>query len=195
MMNNKKVIANILLILSLSLNTACTVTGVTYEASSYNVREAEKTLDNNLAVGDFSRKQNSLVQDPWIFREASKVASPIGEGHHDYIADAIKTELMLARRYDANSDLVLTGEMFQHLVDAGMSEGVGSVGMRFMLDSAGSIIYDENKFIEHKWDSAFVGVTAANKAYRGHLEMTSKLINNLFSDTNFINAVNNKGKE
>ena len=185
-----KLILRLFMLVLIALNVACTMTGATYEASGYNVREIEENLNNDLAVGDFTRTESDRVQDPWIFRGASKIRSPIGDGHHDFIADAITNELMLARKLDGQSNLVLKGDLLEHKVDAAMSTGVGSVEMKFTLNAEGKVLYDETKRIEHKWNSAFVGTTAANKAVRGHLEMIEMLIKSLFADIDFINAIN-----
>lgn len=185
-----KLILKPFMLILIVLNVGCTMTGATYEASSYNVREIENNLNNDLAVGDFTRTQSDLVQDPWVFRGASKIKSPVGDGHHDFIADAITNELMLARKLDGQSNLVLKGDLLEHKVDAAMSTGVGSVEMKFTLNTEGTVLYDKTKRIEHKWDSAFVGTTAANKAVRGHLEMIEMLVNSLFTDIDFINAIN-----
>jgi len=185
-----KLILRTFMLVLIALNVACTTTGASYEASGYNVREIENNLNNDLAVGEFTRTQSDRVQDPWLFRDLTKIESPIGNGHHDFIADAIMNELMLARKLNVQSNLVLKGDLLEHKVDAALGTGVGSIEMAFTLHADGKVLYNETKRIEHKWDSAFVGTTAANKAVRGHLEMIGMLINSLFTDIDFINAVN-----
>ena len=179
------------ILIGVVFTAGCSATGAKYEASAYNVREIEASLKNSIAVGKFTRDESELVIDPWNFRGATKVASPVGDGHHDYIAKGIEDELMLARRLDAGSRLVLSGHLTEHIVDAsGMKVGEGSVAMTFTLRDFGEIAYEDSKRVDYKWDSAFMGVTAAANAARAHLEMIERLINSLFQDASFIGAVN-----
>ena len=188
------IIKNLFILMSFSLSIGCTVTGVTYEAQSYNVREIENSLQKSIAVGEFTRSASEKVVDPWVFRGASKIVSPVGDGHHDLIAKGIEDELMLARRLDKKSSLVLTGDLTEHLVDASsMTTGEGVVGMTFTLRDSGKVVYLKPKRIVDKWDSAFMGVTASNNAMRAHLKMIERLIGSLFQDREFIGAVNGNG--
>ena len=179
------------LLLATILMVGCSMTGAKYESSSYNVREAESNLQKSIQVGEFTREDSPEVIDPWSFRGATAVKSPIGDGHHDFIAKAIENELLLARRLDTSSDLVLTGNLTAHVVDSSsLSVGEGKVAMEFVLRDAGQVKYQDTKTINHKWESAFMGTTAAINAARAHLEMIEKLIGSLFQDKNFQKAVN-----
>jgi len=179
----------------LIFTVGCSTTGAKYEASAYNVREIEASFKNSIAVGKFTRDESELVIDPWSFRGATKIASPVGDGHHDYIAKGIEDELMLARRLDSGSPLVLSGNLTEHIVDAsGTNVGKGSVAMTFTLRNSGEIAYEDSKRVDYKWDSAFMGVTAATNAARAHLEMIERLINSLFQDAKFVGAVNADGE-
>ncbi|MDA9579714.1 hypothetical protein N9S00_00750 [Luminiphilus sp.] len=183
-----------LLLTSLFLFAGCTMTGATYESQLYNVREIENSLRASLAVGEFTRSESEKVVDPWSFRGATKVASPVGDGYHDLIAKGIEDDLMLARRLDSKSNLVLTGDLTEHLVDASsMSTGEGVVGMTFTLSDSGKVVYLKPVRIVHEWDSSFLGQTAANNAMRAHVEMIERLIASLFQDREFLGAANGNG--
>jgi hypothetical protein len=182
----RTIVLTLLLILA-----GCSTTGVNYESSSYNVREAESNLERSLAIGEFTREESSEVIDPWTFRGATSIKSPVGNGYQDFIAKAIENELLLARRLDPSSNFELTGKLTAHIVDASsLSLGEGKVAMEFVLKESGNVRYRDTKTIIHKWESAFVGMTAANNAARAHLEMIEKLINSLFQDKAFYQAVN-----
>jgi hypothetical protein len=183
-------LSKLAILLALSLTVACAGTGVTYEPSAFNVREIEQGLRNDLAVGEFTRSESEKVQDPWKFRQLTTIKSPIGEGHHDFIANAISMELMLARKLDKDSGMVLQGNLVEQKMDTGLGTGKGSIEMRFNLNTENGPVFEESKRIDHQWESSFVGMTAANQAMRGYLEMIEKLVNKLFTDADFIEAVN-----
>jgi len=99
-----------------------------------------------------------------------------------------------ARRLDSKSNLVLTGDLTEHLVDASsMSTGEGVVGMTFTLSDSGKVVYLKPVRIVHEWDSSFLGQTAANNAMRAHVEMIERLIASLFQDREFLGAANGNG--
>ena len=177
------------LLLAISL-TGCAIDNVKYEPVSKNVRAAENNFQKKISVGDFSRNESSsLVDDPWTFRGATKYKSPVGSGHHDYIAKALSDELMLARRLDDESDKELTGRLTEHRIET-MGQGKGAVEMAFELKEDGKTIYEKSHRVDSSWDFAFMGMTAANKAMRAYLTMIEQLVFNLFSDEEFSEAVN-----
>lgn len=179
-----------LAIFSFMLMSGCAVTSVKYEPVSKNVRTAEANFQEKISVGVFSREsENPLVDDPWTFRGATKFKSPVGAGHHDYIAKAIADELMLARKLDEDSTRILTGRLTEHKL-ATMGDGKGSIEVAFKLEKNGEALYNKAHRVDYSWDSSFVGGTAANKALRAYLVMVERLVFNLFSDAEFSNAVN-----
>lgn len=186
-----KLILRTFLLVLIVLNVACGA-GVLhrpYEASGYNVREMTDNLNNDLAVGTFTRTQSDLVQDPWFIRSLNKMRYARASGHHDFIADAIANELMLAQKLDGQSNLILKGHLLEHKFDDGYGTGVGSIEMAFTLTADGKVLYAQTKRIEHTWDSAFSAL-AVGQAIWAQLAMIEMLINSLVTDIDFINAVN-----
>lgn len=182
----------ILLVISVLFISACSVTGPKYSVSAYNVQTLEKSLNNSVKVGSFTKNNSPAVKDPWSFRGASSVVSPVGKGYNDFLADALQSELMLAGKFDKSSSITITGNIVSHDVDAsGFNTGNSNIEVEFKVSDSAGDSYNETKRVDHSWESAFVGVTAAEKASRAYLVMIEKLLANLFNDPKFAEAINN----
>ena len=187
----------LLLIVAVTFVSGCVTQGANYEPTANNTRLIEQSVDAQVGVGEFTKDASStLIEDPWEFRGATKIESPVGDGYDDFLAKAVQDELLLAMRYSDDSDVQITGEMLEHKMSTGsLSIGEGSVAFIFRVEKDGDVVYQTQKRVTHKWDSAFTGVTASINAYRGHLVMVEKLISALFTDRNFTNAINDAASD
>lgn len=121
---------------------------------------------------------------------ANTMESPIGSNFGDYIANALRQELELAKLIDANSSTVVSGELFRNEMDsAGISTGEGQIEARFLVKRDGQIRFDKVKRADHKWESSFVGGIAIPNAIRAYPELVQKLITALVADAEFVNAL------
>jgi hypothetical protein len=186
-----------LLIVATTFVAGCATQGANYEPTATNTRLIERSFDARVGVGEFTKDASSaLIEDPWEFRGATKIESPVGDGYDDFVAKAVQDELLLAMRYSDDSGVQITGEMLEHKMSTGsLSIGEGSVAFIFRVEKDGDVVHQTEKRVTHKWDSAFMGVTASINAYRGHLVMVEKLITALFSDRNFTDAINDAASD
>ena len=177
--------------------SGCATQGPSYEPTANITRLIERSVDAKVGLGEFTKDASStLIEDPWEFRGATKIESPVGDGYDDFVAKAVQDELLLAMRYADDSDVQITGEMLEHQMSTGsLSIGEGSVAFIFRVEKYGNVVFQTEKRVTHKWDSAFMGVTAATNAYRGHLVMVEKLISVLFSDSKFTDAINDAASD
>ena len=187
-----KIIKATSLLAAIAFVSGCATQGPNYEPTANNTRLIERSIDTKIGVGEFSTDASSdLIEDPWAFRGATKVASPVGDGYDDFVAKAVQDELLLAMRYSEKGDVQITGEMLEHRMSTGsMTIGEGSVAFIFRVEKDGNVVHQTEKRVTHRWDSAFTGVTASINASRGHIEMVEKLISALFSDRKFTEAIN-----
>ena len=192
-----KIIKATSLLVAITFVSGCATQGPNYEPTANNIRLIERSIDTKIGVGEFSRDASSdLIEDPWAFRGATKVASPVGDGYDDFVAKAVQDELLLAMRYSDKGDVQITGEMLEHTMSTGsMTIGEGSVAFIFRVEKDGNVVHQTKKRVTHKWDSAYMGVTASINAYRGHVEMVEKLISALFSDRKFTEAINDAASD
>jgi len=70
-----------------------------------------------------------------------------------------------------------------------MGTGTGTIEARFLVTNAGTVKYDQIKAAKHEWSSSFMAAVAIPRAIEEYQNLVSKLINELFSDPAFLNAV------
>ena len=120
------------------------------------------------------------------------MVSPVGTHFGDYLAQALRQELELAKLYNAQSGVEISGALLRNQVDAGgVSNSSGQMEARFVVQRGGQIRFDKIKRVAHQWESAFAGAVAIPLAASNYSLMVQKLIGNLVSDPEFIEAIRN----
>ena len=85
----------------------------------------------------------------------------------------------------------VTGTLLKNNIDAGgISTNAGQIEARFVVKRANEVKYDKVKKAELKWDSSFAAAVAIPLAANNYVTMVQKLLNSLFSDSDFIAATN-----
>jgi hypothetical protein len=127
-----------------------------------------------------------------ISLRGSTIASPVGNNFGDYLASALQQELDLAKLYNAQSDIEISGTLITNNIDAGgiITNG-GQIEARFLVKSQGKLVFDKVKRIERKWDSSFVGAIAIPLATNNYTFMVQSLVSSLVSDPDFVKAIRN----
>ena len=123
---------------------------------------------------------------------ANTMTSPVGKNYGDYIAAALRQELELAKLYNPQSGVEISGTLIKNNIDAGgISTNAGQIEARFVVTANGQVRFDKVKRIERKWESSFAGAVAIPLAASNYPPMVQSLITALVSDPDFVKAIRN----
>lgn len=121
---------------------------------------------------------------------ANSMTSPVGANYGDYIAAALRQELELAKLYNAQSALELSGVLLRNNIDAGgISTNAGQIEVRFIVKQGTQVRFDKIKRVEHQWESSFAGAVAIPLAASNYPLMVQKVIHSLITDPDFVIAL------
>jgi hypothetical protein len=159
-----------------------------YSPSIANVELLKKEGLETMRVGQVGAMSGMSGAESMSLR-ANSMVSPVGSNYGDYLAAALRQELDLAKLLNPRSDVEVSGVLVKNNIDAGgISTSEGQIEARFIVKRLDQIKYDKVKKAEHKWDSSFVGGVAIPLAVNNYPVMVQKLLNGLFSDSDFIAA-------
>jgi hypothetical protein len=123
---------------------------------------------------------------------ANTMTSPVGSNYGDYIAAALRQELELAKLYNPQSGVEISGTLTRNNIDAGgISTNAGQIEARFVVTANGQVRFDKVKSIERKWESSFAGAVAIPLAANNYPLMVQSLVGALVTDPDFIKAIRN----
>ena len=123
---------------------------------------------------------------------ANTMTSPVGKNYGDYIAAALRQELELAKLYNPQSGVEISGTLLKNNIDAGgISTNAGQIEARFVVTANGQVRFDKVKRIEKKWESSFAGAVAIPLAANNYPVMVQSLITALVTDPDFVKAIRN----
>lgn len=123
---------------------------------------------------------------------ANTMTSPVGNNYGDYIAAALRQELELAKLYNPQSGVEISGTLIKNNIDAGgISTNAGQIEARFVVTAKGQVRFDKVKRIERKWESSFAGAVAIPLAANNYAPMVQSLIASLVTDPDFVKAIRN----
>jgi hypothetical protein len=106
-----------------------------------------------------------------------------------YLHDAIIAELQTSARYDASSELEISGILTRNELSSGIGTGTATVGAEFALTRNNQVCFKKTLVAEHKWESSFIGAVAIPTAFSNYPTTVQKLLGELFADADFIAAV------
>ena len=154
--------------------------------------EALKSSGAGPAKVGFVVVQADLPSGKAIGLRGKTMTSPVGSNFGDYIADALRQELELAKLYDTQSGLEISGTLLQNDIIVGaFSSSVGQIEIRFFVKRSGLLRFDKVKRIEHKWNGSLSGAVAIPQAVDNYPVMVQKLIGELVADSEFIRSLKN----
>ena len=123
---------------------------------------------------------------------ANTMTSPVGKNYGDYLAAALRQELELAKLYNPQSGVEISGTLLKNNIDAGgISTNAGQIEARFVVTANGQVRFDKVKRIEKKWESSFVGAVAIPLAANNYPLMVQSLVAALVTDPDFVKAIRN----
>lgn len=176
-----------ILVVAISLMLgACSMVAPPYQVSIENVQELKKAGIGKIKVGEVvaSKKLDK------ISLRGSKMHSPVNGSYGPYLALAIEEELKLAKLWSGVSNTVISGELLSNDINiAGFSVGTGEISAKFMVTANEKVVYEKVVSADHQFDSSFMGNIAIPNGQSNYVNLVQKLIKNLFSDPEFINAV------
>lgn len=121
---------------------------------------------------------------------ANTMTSPVGANYGDYLAAALRQELELAKLYNAQSGVEITGTLLKNNIDAGgISTNAGQIEARFVVTANGQVRFDKVKQVERKWESSFAAAVAIPLAANNYPLMVQSLVGALVTDPDFIKAI------
>jgi hypothetical protein len=170
------------------LGTGCSMVAPKYSASIENVQKLKDGGNYTAKVGTFTSKSDPANANP-ISMRGSSLASPYEESYANYLAEAIKSELVLAGKLAPGSNVEISGVLLKNDIDAGMSVGTGDIQARFLVKRDGQIRYDQVKTAQNKWESSFAAAVALPRAVQEYPRMVQALLSELYTDKAFLQAL------
>jgi len=126
-----------------------------------------------------------------ITLRGATLASPSGS-YAKYLEDAIKSDLIDANLIDSNSLFKLSAFLLTNDINvAGFDTGNGNIEAQFSIYRNGTAIFDKKISTEIEFESSFFGNVAVLKGQNEYQNLVRALLKKLYSDKEFINALQN----
>lgn len=175
--------------LAILLLTACAGPAPNYAPSIDNVEVLKKSGLEPVKTGSIVPAPNLKTANAITLR-ANTMVSGVGNHYGDYLAAALRQELDLAKLYNPQSGIEISGTLLQNDINAGgMSIADGVIEARFVVKQGMQIRYDKTKLVKHQWESAFAGATAIPLAANNYPVMVQKLVGQFLSDPDFLQSL------
>jgi hypothetical protein len=126
--------------------------------------------------------------DHSITSRGNVLESPDAHSFALYLRDALLSDLKAAGKYDANSMLLIQGELLDSQLTTGMSQGSAVLAAHFSVTRGGQIVFDKQLHQESQWDSSFLGAVAIPAAFNNYAEQYGLLLQKLYADPEFRKA-------
>lgn len=183
---------NLFLLFVAVLITGCTSTAPNYQNSIANIEAAGK-LSGNVAVGKFAFEKGKEKELNDVGARASTFKSPVNDSYADYLAQAVSSELKAAGKLDPAATKTLTAVIEKNwLSAAGMSMNEAEVRVRFKLQDGTNTSFEKTLISKNEWESSFIGAIAIPRAIQNYVGTLQKLLNQLYSDSDFASATAKK---
>jgi hypothetical protein len=141
-----------------------------------------------IGVSTFTDSNNADNKKQLSMR-GNTVNSPYGQSYASYIENAIRTDLILAGRNSNDPDMRIAGVVIKNDVDAsGINIGTGISEVEITFSNKSKVLLKKRFSQDHQWESSFVGAVAIPRAINEYGVMIEKLINRIFSDSEFMKA-------
>lgn len=170
------------------LISGCSTTAPNYSASIDNIEALKKSGDFHAKIGNFTSIASEENMNPISIRGSSMV-SPYQNSYATYVGEAIKQELVMAKKMAQNADIELSGVLLKNDINADIRTGHANIKMQLIVKKNDKVNYDRVKSVEHQWDSSFVGAIAIPRAMQEYPVMIQKLLAQFYNDNDFVNAL------
>jgi hypothetical protein len=170
------------------LVAACSVLAPPYSPSVDNIQALKNATTAQAKLGAFESHPD--LQNPYpVPLRANGMRSPVGDSFGQYLADAMTQELTIAGRLAPHSDVEVKATLLENNVDVGLLTAGATVSARFVVTRTGVVRYDQVKTAHRTWDSAVAAAIAVPKAREEYPSVVQKLLNALYEDPAFIQAI------
>lgn len=170
-------------------STGCAMVAPQYTASLDNIQVLKDSGNYTAKVAEFQSGKDKAYANPISIR-GSSLASPYNESYASYMTAALKQELSLAKKLSPDANVEISGTVLKNDIDAtGASMGWAEVEARFIVKRSGQLRYDQVKSVKHEFPSSFAGNVAIPKAVQEYPVAVQKLLNKLYTDKAFIEAL------
>lgn len=181
-------------VLAGSMLTACVRMPLSApQPSLANVQLARVGMVKSVQVGTFALASGlDPALDKGVSARGSSMSSPFNDSMSAYLREVLITELKAAGRFDARSDLTVSGWLTRSELAAGAGAsdmGQGALGARFVVKTPTQTLYDRELKVSHQWPSAFMGVEAIPTAFYEYNALMLKLVGQLLADPDFQKSV------
>lgn len=170
------------------LMTGCAIQAPPYNASIDNVSALKQGGQSTVRLGGFDVTSGAKGATS-IGLRGSSMTSPVGGNYAAYLADALKQELQMAKRFDPAATLEISGVLLGTDIDPAIGTGTGFIEARIVVKKDGQIRYEKTKRGDAQWESSFVGAVAIPEAQKNYPVLVQRLLSALYSDADFQNAL------
>lgn len=169
------------------LATGCALQAPRYQPSLDNL-EVVKKFPSPLMLGTFSVQPGAGAAS--IGLRGGSMVSPVGADYAAYLGDALRQELLLAGKLDAQSKIEVSGMLLKNDIAAGgIVTNSGEIEARIVVRNAGVQRYDKVKRAEATWESSFAGAVAVPKAQQQYPLIVQQLLSRIWTDADFQAAI------
>ena len=165
------------------LLSGCSVVAPPYKPLMDNLQQLKNAEISPLNVGKFedSKSVNKLTL------RGSSYNSPFNKSFGQYIENALTQELKMAKIWSGVSNTIITGQLISNEIDAsGFSIGDASISVKFIVSQNEKEVLNKVFTAKHEWESSFMGAIAIPNAQMNYPVVIQKVINKLFTDSDFI---------
>lgn len=169
--------------------TGCAINAPSYQPSVDNVVVLKQAGSAAVTLGEF-KVQSGAVGATAISIRASSMVPPNGGDYAGYLAQALKTELDLARRLDPKATVEITGVLLKNDISAGgLVRNSGEIEARFVVRRDGQVKFDKVMRGATDWEGSFLGSIAIPRAQQQYPVLVQLLLQSLYSDAQFQSAI------
>jgi len=152
-----------------------------YSISADTVADLRTKVPGKVALGDFKSAEG--ITGDIMCRGVGPVKTPEGEPYAQYIRNALRSELIMAERYDEASPMLLTGNLDTFTFSS--NSGNWTVGLTVASSNGKSLRVEQ----QHDFTTSFFGETACNQTAQAGMGAVQKTIGAVVRDPAFPSLV------
>lgn len=188
-MGLKRTITLVAAVAALAAMTGCATKAPPYQPSIDNVNVLKKAGASTASVGGFTSAPGAPGA-LGISLRAADMTPPNGGNYAQYLEEAMKIELDLAKRLDPKANIAISAVLVKNIINAGgISTNNGEIEARFVVRRDGEVRFEKTKRSTAEWESSFVGAVAIPKAIQQYPLLVQSLLGSLYADPEFQAAI------
>lgn len=187
---SSKLIAALMSLCAMLLCGCANLVAPKYNPTFQTTQELRAKELRSIKVGTFLATSAPGANVEALSMRGAKFQSPYGGSFVTYLQEAVRQDLYDARLLDDAAPAQITGELIRNELNAaGVRTGDAAIEARFMVDEAGSRVFDKTMSVKHQWESSFAAANAVPLALEGYRATMQQLMSKLFGDPDFVNAL------